>query len=62
MNYVIAGLFLVGIAGFAGGFFTHISSRQHEEASCVVMVISALLAGAMIVLGIGAIAWRLVGG
>lgn len=60
MNWAIVVLFLTGVSGFAGGFFTYISSRRHEETGCAVMLVSGILAAAMIILGIGAIAWKLV--
>lgn len=60
MNWLIVVLFLTGVSGFAGGFFTYISSRRHKETGCVLMVASSILAAAMIILGIGAIAWKLV--
>ena len=51
MNWPIVVLFLTGVGGFVGGFFTYISSRRHEETGCVLMVASSILAAAMIILG-----------
>lgn len=62
MNWLIVALFLLGVIGLTGGFFTYISSRLHEDTGCAVMMLSAFFMFASIVLGIGAIAWRAVGG
>jgi hypothetical protein len=62
MNWAIVFTFLLSIFGIAGGFFTYISSYKNESTGCAVMMLSAFFMFASIVLGIGAIAWRAVGG
>ena len=54
MNWLIVVLFLTGVAGTVTGLF------MRKDEGCAVMLVSSILAAAMIILGIGAIAWKLV--